>query len=76
MPRVRSSHAMACSMAMVEHPKAEWFRAHATECIRLALVARDARIKRLYALEAERWSRLAQLKVDTTKPGSFLVAAE
>jgi hypothetical protein len=48
---------------MAEHPKAEWFQVQALECIALALRAKDPRIKRLYALEAERWLRLTELKV-------------
>jgi hypothetical protein len=49
---------------MAEHPKAEWFQVQALGCIALALRAKDPRIKRLYALEAERWLRLTELKVD------------
>jgi hypothetical protein len=41
---------------------ANWFRVQALKCIEQALRARDARIKRLFALEAQRWSRLAHLK--------------
>jgi hypothetical protein len=50
---------------MAEHPKSEWFQVQALECIALALRAKDPRIKRLYALEAERWLRLTELKVDS-----------
>ena len=50
---------------MAEHPKAEWFKVQALECIALALRANDPRIKRLYALEAERWLRLTELQVDS-----------
>ena len=53
---------------MDEHPKAPWFRGRALEAIRLALAATDARIKRLHAAEAERWLRLAQLKLGTAAP--------
>jgi hypothetical protein len=63
---VLTRHAsMACSMSMAEHPKADWFRVQALECIGLALRAKDPRVKRLYALEAERWLRLAELQVDS-----------
>ena len=55
---------------MAEHPKAEWFQVQALECITLALRAKDPRIKRLYALEAERWLRLTELKVDGLVRGS------
>jgi hypothetical protein len=54
---------------MAEHPKAEWFQVQALECIALALRAKDPRIKRLYALEAERWLRLTGLKADNPIPG-------
>jgi hypothetical protein len=50
---------------MAEHPTAEWFQVQALECIALALRAKDPRIKRLYALEAERWLRLTELKVNS-----------
>jgi hypothetical protein len=50
---------------MAEHPKVEWFQVQALECIALALRAKDPRIKRLYVLEAERWLRLTELKVDS-----------
>jgi hypothetical protein len=53
---------------MKEHPKAPWFRGRALECIRLAMSATDARIKRLHAAEAERWLRLAQLRKRTELP--------
>jgi hypothetical protein len=56
---------MACSMPMVERPQIEWFQRQALECIGLALRANDPRVKRLYALEAERWLRLADLKGDS-----------
>jgi hypothetical protein len=55
---------MACSVPM-EHPKAEWFKVQALECIGLALRAKDPRIKGLCAREAQRWLRLAELKVDS-----------
>jgi hypothetical protein len=55
---------------MAEHPKAEWFQVQALECIALALRAKDPRIKRLYALEAERWLRLTGLKPDSPVRGS------
>ena len=53
---------------MAEHPKAEWFQVQALECIALALRAKDPRIKRLYALEAERWLRLTALKANNPVP--------
>jgi hypothetical protein len=56
--------------SMAEHPKAEWFQVQALECIALALRAQDPRIKRLYALEAERWLRLTKLKADSVIRGS------
>jgi hypothetical protein len=59
-----------------EHPKAAWFRARALEAIRLALDAKDARIKRLHAAEAERWLRLADLKPRAEVQDSRLIAAE
>jgi hypothetical protein len=46
-----------------EHAKAAWFRGQALECLTSALGAKDARIKRLHALEAERWLHLAELKL-------------
>jgi hypothetical protein len=49
---------------MAEAPKTEWFQAQAVQCIGLALRATDARIKRLYTLEAQRWLHLAELKTD------------
>jgi hypothetical protein len=49
---------------MAKPPKAEWFQAQALQCIGLALRAKDPRIKRLYALEAQRWLHLAELKTD------------
>jgi hypothetical protein len=50
---------------MAEHPKAVWFRDQASQCIGRALGALDPRIKRLHALEAERWLRLADLKPES-----------
>jgi hypothetical protein len=47
---------------MAKHAKARWFQIQALNCLELALRARDARIKRLFTLEAERWLRLAELK--------------
>jgi hypothetical protein len=62
---------------MDEHPKAPWFRGRALEAIRLALSAKDARIKRLHTAEAVRWLRLAQLKTrEQVLPDSTLIAAE
>jgi hypothetical protein len=61
---------------MAEHPKAQWFRVQALECIGLALRAREPRIKWLYALEAERWSRLADLNVDGAIRDNSVYAAE
>ncbi len=61
---------------MDEHPKAAWFRGRALEAIRLALAATDARIKRLHAAEAERWLRLANLKLCTEVQDGGLIAAE
>ena len=61
---------------MDEHPKAAWFRGSALEAIRLALAATDARIKRLHAAEAERWLRLANLKLCTEVQDGGLIAAE
>jgi hypothetical protein len=55
---------LACSQAMAEPPKAEWFQAQALQCIGLALGAKDPRVKRLYTLEAQRWLHLAELKTD------------
>jgi hypothetical protein len=55
---------------MAGHPKAEWFQVQALECIALALRAKDPRIKRLYALEAERWLRLTELRMDGVIRGS------
>ena len=51
--------------AMVDGPQTHWFQRQALECIALALRAKDPRVKRLYALEAERWLRLAELKGDS-----------
>jgi hypothetical protein len=50
-----------------EHPKAAWFRGQALECIVSAQRAKDARVKRLHTLEAERWLRLAELKPHPTE---------
>jgi uncharacterized membrane protein len=62
---------------MQEHPKAAWFQVRALECITLAQRATDARIKRLYAAEAERWLRLAELKRRVAESDSGrLIAAE
>jgi hypothetical protein len=62
---------------MEEHPKASWFRVRALECIGLALRAKDARIKRLHAAEAERWLRLTELKRRIPESDSGgLIAAE
>ena len=61
---------MACSTPMAQHSKTEWFQAEALECIGLALRAKDPRIKRLYAIEAERWLRLTELKGDSVIRGS------
>jgi hypothetical protein len=64
-------------MVMDEHPKAPWFRGRALEAIKLALSAKDPRIKRLHTAEAARWLRLAQLKTrEQALPGSMLIAAE
>jgi hypothetical protein len=54
---------------MARHPKARWFQIQALNRLELALRARDARIKRLFTLEAERWLRLAELKRDTEPTG-------
>jgi hypothetical protein len=54
---------MACSTPMNERPQREWLQIQALQCIGLALRAKDPRIKRLYALEAQRWLRMAELKV-------------
>ena len=51
---------------MAQHSKTEWFQVQALRCIGLALRAKDPRIKRLYALEAERWLRLTELKGDAS----------
>jgi hypothetical protein len=59
-----------------EHPKAPWFRGRALESIGLALNATDARVKRLHAAEAARWSRLAGLKRRPVDSDRGLVAAE
>jgi hypothetical protein len=63
-------------MPMAEHPKAGWFRVQALECIGLALRSKDPWIKRLYALEAERWLRLADLRVDNAIRDSSMREAE
>jgi hypothetical protein len=67
---------MACSMPMIERPQIEWFQRQALECIGLALRANDPRVKRLYALEAERWLRLAELKGDGVTRDGDLSATE
>ena len=54
---------------MVDRPQTHWFERQALECIALALRAKDPRVKRLYALEAERWLRLAELKKNTRDRG-------
>jgi hypothetical protein len=59
-----------------EHPKAAWFRAQALECVTCAQHAKDARIKRLHALEAVRWLRLAGLKPRLAEPDPAPIAAE
>jgi hypothetical protein len=61
---------------VTEHPKAAWFRRQALECVTCAQRAKDARIKRLHALEAMRWLRLAELKPRPTESDSGLIAAE
>jgi hypothetical protein len=61
---------------MDEYPKAAWFRGRALGAIGLALGATDARIKRLYAAEAERWLRRADLKPRPEVQDSGLIAAE
>jgi hypothetical protein len=53
-----------------EHLKAPWFRGRALESITLGMSATDARIKRLHAAEAERWLRLAQLRMRTEPQGA------
>jgi hypothetical protein len=55
---------------MEEHPKAAWFRGRALACVRLAMHAKDARVKRLHAAEAQRWLRLAGLKRRPAPPES------
>ena len=47
---------------MVDRPQTHLFQRQALECIALALRTKDPGVKRLYALEAERWLRLAELK--------------
>jgi hypothetical protein len=54
---------MACSTPMAERSQTEWLQVQALQCVGLALRAKDPRIKRLYTLEAQRWLRLAELKV-------------
>jgi hypothetical protein len=48
---------------MAERLQIEWLQIQALQCVGLALRAKDPRIKRLYTLEAQRWLRLAELKV-------------
>jgi PilZ domain len=60
---------MACSTRMAQHSKTEWLQVQALQCIGLALRAKDPRIKRLCALEAERWLRLTELKMDSRAVG-------
>jgi hypothetical protein len=55
---------LALSNRMDGRPKVGWFQAQALQCIALALRAKDPRIKRLYALEAEQWLHLAELRTD------------
>jgi hypothetical protein len=59
-----------------EHPKAAWFRGQALAYVARAQRAKDARIKRLHALEAVRWLRLAGLKPRPAKPDCAPIAAE
>jgi hypothetical protein len=59
-----------------KHPKAAWFLDQALKCITFAQRAKDARIKRLHALEAERWLRLAELKWRPAESGGGPNAAE
>jgi hypothetical protein len=61
---------------MVDRPQIEWFQRQALECIGLALRANDPRVKRLYALEAERWLRLAELKGQSVTRDGELPATE
>jgi hypothetical protein len=63
-------------MPMVDRPQIEWFQRQALECIALALRANDPRVKRLYALEAERWLRLAELRRDSITRDGDLSATE
>jgi hypothetical protein len=56
---------MACSTPMAQHSRAEWFRVQALQCVGLALRTADPRMKRLCALEAERWLRLTELNMDS-----------
>jgi hypothetical protein len=50
---------------MAQRSKTVWFQVQALQCVGLALRATDPRIKRLCALEAERWLRLTELKMDS-----------
>jgi hypothetical protein len=59
-----------------KHPKAAWFLGQALECVVLAPRTKDARIKRLHALEAARWLRLAELKRRPAESDSGPIAAE
>jgi hypothetical protein len=52
-------------MPMVDRSQIEWLQRQALECVGLAIRANDPRVKRLYALEAERWLRLAELKAES-----------
>ena len=56
---------MACSTLMAQLSKTEWFQVQALRCVGLALRAKDPRVKRLCAREAERWLRFAELKLDS-----------
>jgi|ERR1700722_11475818 hypothetical protein len=60
---------MACSTPMAQRSKSEWFRVQALQCVGLALRATNPRMKRLCALEAERWLRLTELKMDSRVVG-------
>jgi PilZ domain-containing protein len=55
---------MACSATMAQRSKVKWFRGQSLQCVVLALRMTNPRIKRLCALEAERWLRLTELKMD------------
>jgi hypothetical protein len=61
-------------MGQVLH--AAWFRRRALECVTCAQRAKDAGIKRLHALEATRWLRLAELKPRLTESDGGLIAGE